>query len=334
MQKDNPLETEAVAPERRYQLPVVWAFQNTIRKSRDPDGGVWWPARIIDELWALWSERPKEKGAKILFRDTYYQRVSRLRNEVTKGYIRDARLFYLVEKFVQKYADPEDVAPPARYIRLIHKTAQRFTEFAELSLEVGSLSRLYDALHRYNLEKSVIVSFRLTDVRILEGASPRNPLAERIFSYRPTKFADGHPEMDIEVHQEDLYYPCVCYRPDMLEMEMGFYVPAYSIAFLKTLTGSKVGRSDWEAENDTETSQRIEAARVGALRVLDFRSLDDGNLVTTDALGSSTNTGNAIFQKDAFSSSYNREHYRYAFQLCRDEDLNQISGRMLNFLDL
>lgn len=119
---DNP----GSAPSRITQAAIVFAFRKIVKTQPAPGGGTWGTKRVLEELWELWDERPREPG----WREEYlspnggrfYQTIDRIKRGVTRS-VRDGTLFPLMEKFVHKHGLPGHYVPPAANIRLLRGAA-------------------------------------------------------------------------------------------------------------------------------------------------------------------------------------------------------------------
>jgi hypothetical protein len=295
-----------------------------VLKQRTKEGKVWYPARILEELWELWPERPPGPGRKKEFVEQYKQLIGRLRRGITDS-TRDELLFGLIERFVAKHASPGDFTPLGRDIR--------------------RLVAAFEALNAFAFPTPLQPNW---DIRALFG-TPRGGKLDtsppRMFVVRiPGPRRDGGDEFrapwiapiddDREIHDRFLavsapdvargYFPAVLFDQHFAYYEIGFFVLPLQFAFLRTPLAI-AGRFDHEKIGENTKSWSIN----GCVRVLEVAYLDANRDCSVWETGV---TLTDLETKDPLVPS--RFTMQYRCTVDRSAELQGFASKLLNFLDV
>lgn len=303
----------------REQIPVVLAFQRIVRTQRTSDGKIWYPTRILEELWTLWRERPKSKdrhdefSRKRDFLAEHHQRISRIRRGVTKGATYDGLIYTLIERFVHKHAEPGDYTPLARDITAITAAAETLCRFATPAGMVAARSTLNDVLLPSRALDAIAV-FRLRDLHVANPNTPRPPWEESAFAqegYLPEKYlAVGRLSAASE-----RFLPALLFDQEFAYLELGFFLDPLSAAFLRTVTGRPFGIAVARSGRAEIPSNLVTNAHL-----LDFRFFGRGRDQKT-----------IVYEKDAVSGGNETQHFKYDAAIVRDKELTRFAERVLAF---
>lgn len=236
-------------PSEKHQKPVLFAFRKIVVTQRTRNGRVWYPGRILEELWELWPDRPKEAGAKKRFLDEHVQRIGRLRRGVTLGFVRDPLLFHLIEKFVEKHARPGEIHVAFSLVALLHRAAQSILEFLPHSREDGVSQPAVDG---HTPEHNEMLMWDVIDTPHYDGMSslPGGHVLSLAFS-------------DISQFGRR-YSRAILFDRHTLRLEIGFSIPELNLVFLRPVVAGVLNRAN------PESSGLLDKPSKWTYRTIDF----------------------------------------------------------------
>ncbi|MCB9987717.1 MAG: hypothetical protein H6868_00085 [Rhodospirillales bacterium] len=313
-------KTELPSPE--YQAPILFVFKKIAVKERTPEGKVWTPKRILFELWDFLDEDQKKARNKLQFVDAYLQIISRIKREVTKQYIRDPLLFGLIYRFVGRYAGPGGVKPPFSQIRLIYDAAEKLAEFCRPMHREYAYADWKSAFVE-NDGKTRIGVYLLTDYHKLAGDKRAMYLSEKYLGYKiPLEFEDWKSRP----------WTVVFFDPNSLYLELGFYLPAANMVFLRSIAGSDHGFSfDKEVNTVSGYNDLTSFVDNKVIKEKNFRILDIGR---SERSGSREEIGVARQKMATRALQLKRIPNLYSILKEENEEVISLASKYLAFLDI
>lgn len=293
---------------KAQQATTALAFRRIVREQKNPEGLPWKPARILEELWELWPDRPTGEFEKSNFVESgtpTYQQIDRLKRGETDSFKTDVLLYALVTRFVLKHTPSGEFVVPGEDADLIYQTGEQFLSFAYAD-GLMPHDQIYEEYgYKPLIEKyGIFVCEIYKDRAAFEKGKDRKYLAFRIPRSRDPGILSN-------------MWPAALVYQDFLYCEVGFFAPSRSSVFLRSIC------SALDPEHTIQAGLRADEALMDcnyrhltiALRVSHDERTNEINLVTEEVVSD-------VMANDDYSLAISE--YEPAYDIC---------AKLLNFLD-